>query len=56
MIKAPHMDSQAHLGTLQLLYGHPPQDTKAGIPTLMESYVAFPLGARLSQWLKLCGG
>lgn len=43
MIKAPLTDSQPHLGTLQLPYGHPPQDTKAGIPTLMESYVEFPL-------------
>lgn len=56
MIKAPHMDSQPHLGTLQLLYGHPPQNTKAGIPILMESYVEFPLGARLSQWPQFGGG
>lgn len=53
MIKAPLTDSQPHLGTLQLPYGHPSQDTKADIPTLMESYVEFPPGARLSQWLQL---
>lgn len=56
MIKASHKDSQPHLGTLQLLYGHPPQDTKAGIPTPMESYVEFPVCARLSQWLQFWGG